>query len=182
MSELNKFRLEILSCLLIFFFCNMNNGIARPGKYPQIIGRVGMLGSIIDTPCAIATNDIQQAIDMKITTVGEVLDNGHGQSFPFSIRLVNCVIDPTVSVQSYFSTTFDGPAEDGLFRINGAKGVGLQIVDTDGNIATPGKALPAGAEVNKSQQLNYTMRLVRNRDAIDSGDYHAAIRFKVDYF
>lgn len=144
-------------------------------------GRVDMQGSIIDTPCAIATADLSQSIDMGDTTLGEIYLNGRGRPKPFSLNLVNCVLSSGDSARSHFRTTFDGPSAKGLFSVSGAKGVGLQITDSTGNVAVPGEPLPAGILTPGSQRLDYNLRLVSDLSHLKAGDYHAILRFKVDY-
>lgn len=110
-------------------------GVASANQHDPLHGHVNMQGSIIDTPCAIATADLEQTVDMAITTTGEIVDDGKGKPKPFSLTLINCVFNTSKSDGQRFMTTFDGPTDDGLFSINGAQGVGLQIADIAGNIA-----------------------------------------------
>lgn len=148
-------------------------------------GHVHMQGSIIDTPCAISTADLLQSIEMNVSTVGEMVLNGRGSQKSFSLNLVNCDLNSHSQEQpdsTHFSTTFDGPSDHGLFRISGAQGVGLQITDALGNLATPGKPLPAGSLVPGTQRLDYTLRVVSNDQPLKVGEFHAILRFKVDYF
>ncbi|MBO4154588.1 fimbrial protein [Enterobacter kobei] len=83
----------------------------------------------------------------------------------------------------HFRVTFDGDQEGGVFGVRGgASGVGLQISDNLGNIASPGKVLPFVDIIPGSMQLNYSLKLVANNHALKSGDYYSSIRFKMDYF
>lgn len=172
----------MLPCMLMLNVWNLLAGVAFANQPDQLFGHVNMQGSIIDSPCAIATEDLEQTVDMAVTMTGEIIDNGKGKAQPFSLMLINCVLDTSKPDGQHFMTTFDGPADDGLFNINGAEGVGLQIADIEGNIATPGKALPAGSLASGTQRLDYTLRLVRNHDLLKPGAYQAALRFKVDYY
>lgn len=146
-----------------------------------------MQGSILDAGCAIATTDLAQTIEMGLTTVGEVFHHGGGQKHPFSFHLVSCDLAPNLSQSgssnpSRFQTMFDGPAAGDLFRINGASGVGLEITDKAGNIVQPGKVIPVTPEEYENQRMDFNLRLVSNNDALRVGEYHAVLRFKVDYF
>ncbi|MEX2944257.1 fimbrial protein [Serratia fonticola] len=147
-------------------------------------GRVNMQGAIIDTACAISVASREQTIDMGIVPLGEVARDGQGRSKPFSIDLVNCVTErPGKADWKQFQVTFDGDAEGSLFGVRGeASGVALKILDSEGHIATPGKALPLITLTPGSKQLNYTLRLVANRHALKSGNYFSVVRFKLDYF
>lgn len=182
MISLSGVRTILLPCILIPYVSGAENNI-RAAQINH--GIVNMQGSIIDTPCAIATADRAQGIDMTTTTVGEIIHNGGGRKNPFSLILINCNLhldQQTQTLSSHFQTTFDGPSSDGLFSVNGASGVGLEITDSAGNVAQPGKALPPGILSNGSQILQYQMRLMSNRDRLKVGEYTATIRFKVDYF
>nr|WP_261156494.1 fimbrial protein [Serratia fonticola] len=147
-------------------------------------GRVNMQGSIIDAACAIAVDSREQSIDMGVIPLADIIRDGQGHSKPFSIDLVNCVLDhPGKEDWKHFQVTFDGDPEGELFGVSGgASGVGLQISDSLGNIATPGKALAFVDIIPGSMQLNYSLKLVANNHALKSGDYFSSIRFKVNYF
>lgn len=149
-------------------------------------GRVSMKGSIIDSACAIATQDREQTVDIGIGTMGEIIRNRRGTERPFSIHLVNCSLNTTNPVNSHkdisqFRVTFDGPSEGGMFRLSGASGVGLQIVDINGNVVVPGKSVSAVLQ-SSSLQMDYIVRLIGNHRRLNAGEYHSTIRFKVDYY
>lgn len=171
--------LIVFSCLFfsLFFFAHAAGGLAG-------WGRVSMQGSIIDTACAIAVDSREQSIDMGVIPLADIIRDGQGRSMPFSIDLVNCVLDRLGKEDwKYFQVIFDGDQEGNLFGVRGdASGVGLQISDSLGNIASPGKALPFVDITPGSMQLNYSLKLVANNHALKSGDYFSSIRFKVDYF
>lgn len=143
-----------------------------------------MQGAIIDTACAIAVESREQTIDMETVPLADIVRDGQGRSKPFSIELVNCVLErPGKEDWKQFQVTFDGDAEGDLFGVYGeASGVALRIIDHAGNIASPGKALPLMDITPGDRQLNYTMKLVANNHALKSGEYFSSIRFKLDYF
>ncbi|HHR6038864.1 TPA: fimbrial protein [Providencia alcalifaciens] len=161
----------------VFFSAHAASGLAG-------WGRVSMQGSIIDTACAIAVESREQSIDMGVIPLADIIRDGQGHSKPFSINLVNCVLHhPGKEDWKHFQVTFDGDSEGNLFGVRGsASGVGLQLSDSLGNIASPGKALPFIDISPSSMQLNYSLKLVANNHALKSGDYFSSIRFKVDYF
>ncbi|TXE66630.1 fimbrial protein [Serratia nematodiphila] len=147
-------------------------------------GVVNMQGSIIDTACAIAVDSREQSIDMGVIPMADIIRDGQGRSKPFSIDLINCVLErPGKENWKNFQVTFDGDADGGLFGVHGGvSGVGLQISDDLGNIAFPGKALPIMDISPGDRQLKYSLKLVANNHAVKSGDYFSSIRFKLDYF
>ncbi|WP_336219536.1 fimbrial protein [Citrobacter amalonaticus] len=148
-------------------------------------GRVSMQGSIIDTPCAIVTDDLEQTIDLGIATMGDIVQNGEGAEHTFSLHFVNC--DSGADSASgaglhEFQTTFDGPAQGDIFNLSGASGIGLQISDAAGNIAFPGKPMPSIPLTTDNQRVDYTLRLMGNNHRLKAGNFHSVLRFKVDYF
>lgn len=147
-------------------------------------GRVNMRGAIINTPCAIAVESREQVIDMKVIPFADVLRHGRGHSQPFSIQLVNCILErPDQPNWSQFQVTFDGDRDGEYFSVYGdASGVALLIMDEFGNKALPGKALPLRNIILGNKWLNYTITLVPNQRALKAGDYFSTIRFKLDYF
>lgn len=152
-------------------------------------GRVGMRGEILDSACGVDIASQDQTIDMLVQPLSEVIGSGSGIPRPFSIRLVNCTLQRhspnnlPVDDWQYFQVTFDGERSHGSFGVEGdAQGVALQIRDASGNIASPGKALPAGNINPGSMNLNYTMRLVGDGGNLSAGSYHSTIRYKLDYY
>jgi type 1 fimbria pilin len=143
-----------------------------------------MQGGIVDTACAIAVDDREQNIDLGVIPVGDIIRDGQGRSKPFSIDLINCVLErPGKEGWKQFQVTFEGDGDGRLFGVRGgASGVGLQISDNLGNIVSPGKALPFVDIIPGSMRLNYSLKLVANNHALTSGDYFSSIRFKLDYF
>ncbi|WP_152594390.1 fimbrial protein [Enterobacter sp. UCD-UG_FMILLET] len=85
MIVLSGLRVIIFPCILIPCIAAANN--PRHALTDQGHGIVNMQGSIIDTPCAIATADREQSIEMMTTTVGEIIHNGRGNKNPFSLTL-----------------------------------------------------------------------------------------------
>lgn len=147
-------------------------------------GAVNMQGSIIDTACAIAVDSREQSIDMGVIPMSDIIRDGRGRSKPFSIDLINCVLErPGKENWKNFQVTFDGDADGELFGVHGGvSGVGLQISDGLGNIAFPGKALPLMDISPGDRQLKYSLRLMPNNHALKSGNYFSSVRFKLDYF
>ncbi len=150
-------------------------------------GRVNMQGSIIDTPCAIDVESWDQTIDMKPVPVGQIVRDGYGPEKPFHIRLINCSLPPLkpgAVDRSKFQVTFEGVStRDNLFSVSGeARGVGLRITDYQGGVAVPGKPMPSRGLLTDKMHLDYTLRLMGNRQSLRPGAYRTTIRFKLDYF
>lgn len=149
-------------------------------------GRVGMHGSIIETACAIDTASRDQAIQMAVMPISQIIREGVGFSQPFTVKLVNCSLSRLgagLSAWRHFQITFDGRADSGFFGVEGsAQGVALLIADGLGNTAVPGEPLPLGELVPGNKVLSYSLRLVGNKKVLRAGDYYSTIRFKMDYY
>lgn len=161
--------------------------VAEPAKAAGSFherGRVNMQGTIIDTACSIAVESQEQTVDMDIVPLADIIRDGHGQTTPFSIELVNCVAKRSGKEDwKPFQVTFEGDAEGRLFGVQGeASGVALQITDAYGNIAAPGTPLPSGNIRPGNMRLDYRLKLMANNHALKSGDYFSSVRFRLDYF
>lgn len=181
MSGINE-KLMIPCILTLLLFSNN-----APADYrTQGGGRVNMQGAIIDTTCAISTGSSEQAIDMQIVPVVDIILDGKGKVHSFYIELINCMLSRPgnkLPDWKHFQVTFDGEAEGTLFTLQGdIKGVALQISDERGNIATPGTPLPLSNISLGAMRLNYALRLVSNNQTLQAGAYSSAVRFKLDYY
>lgn len=173
---------KVAPCLLCVLFGFSSQAISASQGW----GRVNMQGAILDTACAIATESREQIIDMKNVPASDIARDGQGQPVPFSIELVNCVLERADKTQpdwKQFQITFDGYADGELFGITGdAAGIALRIADSAGNIARPGTPMPPLNIVSGNYRLNYSMTLISNKKPIKTGDYYSSVRFKMDYY
>ncbi|MFS7159979.1 fimbrial protein [Serratia proteamaculans] len=146
-----------------------------------------MQGSIVDVPCAIAVSSRDQAIDLAVLPVGQIMRDGQGPVSPFSIQLVNCSLQQMRAGRpdwTQFRVTFAGEVTDSaLFGISGhSQGVGIQITDAAGNVAQSGVPMPPGALVPGEKRLDYSLRLVGTHQILRAGAYRTTVRFKMDYY
>ncbi|MDM3379291.1 type 1 fimbrial protein [Citrobacter sp. Cb003] len=149
-------------------------------------GQVEMTGEIIESACAIHTDDVWQEIAFGIIPHRLIRSGGAGKSMEFSIRLVNCELErANGGLWQTAEITFDGESEPGhpdLFAVYGEnKGIGLSIVDAAGHQARPGVALPGIALQPSSSTLYYQMHVIHNGGDLIPGDWKSHIRFTVDY-
>lgn len=153
----------------------------------QTRGRVNMQGRIIDAACSITMDDRYQTVQIPTQPVAMIIQPAEELSVSFHINLERCSLQsdgPPPKQWSHFQVSFDGSSDDGkLFNVMGeAKGIALEISDYNGNVAIPGKTLPAGMLSPGLMALNYQLHLKGNGQEIKPGDYYSIIRFKVDYF
>ncbi|HDT2108502.1 TPA: type 1 fimbrial protein [Enterobacter roggenkampii] len=177
MSNLRHFVL-LLSILYIF---STNASAASQGQ-----GRVHVRGSIVETPCAIATESRFQNVDIGVTPDSMVARDGRSMPHLFYIRLVNCKLDrlkPGDPAWHYFQLTFNGKDDNGFFALNsGVNGIALQLEDSQGNIAHPNQPLPVSEITPGNMKLGYSLRLVGNHHAMQVGSFHSDLQFMMNYY
>ncbi|CAI1542733.1 TPA: fimbrial protein [Serratia fonticola] len=178
--------LQKITSYAIFLLLNVCIVLQVCASQPQGGGQVNMTGSIIETACAIDTDNRDQTIEMGTLPLSHIARDGQDIVLPFSIKLVNCVLarnDSLLTDWHHFQLTFDGDEDSGHFGIKGdAKGIALKIVDSGGNIARPGRQLPVADIVPNEMILNYSLQVVSNNQLLRVGDYTSTVKFKIDYY
>ncbi|MES3576154.1 fimbrial protein [Enterobacter cloacae] len=164
------------SFVLCAFF--IQPAIARVQGY----GGVAIDGEILESPCSIDTGSRDQTIEMGNVSIGAIASDGHGPGKSFSIILNHCRLQQ-YSRWKGIHVVFDGANERGLFSIEGgARGVGIQLLDSSGNIYHLGEPAVILPIVNDVIRLDFTLRLTGNNKSAKAGEYHAvSLRFKLDY-
>lgn len=150
-------------------------------------GNISMRGEVVETACGIATESIDQTIDMGISAVSDILRDGKGNLRNFKIKLVNCVVPESLKMKRneshHFSITFDGKSTGSLFELSGeTSGVSLTIINSNGEQAMPGRAMQLKPIEHEYETQNYSIRLVSNSKKIKPGRYFSTIRYKLDYY
>ncbi len=185
----------------MFFWCVAGQVVSSPSFPPPGMtlpeywgeehvwwhGRASFKGQVIAPTCTLAMEDTYQAIDMGQTPVRDLQDSFAGPEKKFRLRLRNCELAGTgkrVYTASRVRVTFDGLQGEtpDKFSLTGqAEGINLQILDNQGYPARVGKVMPPLLLNGNEEGLDYTLRVVRNGQPLKTGDYYAAVRFKVDY-
>lgn len=151
----------------------------------DLTGRVSMNGTIISSACDIDTGDGYQAIAMPTATRAHIKRSGEGFSQEFSILLKNCSLDSEndATAGQTVNIIFDGDEDAGMFRVNGhARGVALELLDRNGTVIRPGKAMPLQQTYMIDNRLEYRFKIKNNMRDIVVGDYNAIIRYRIEYF
>jgi type 1 fimbria pilin len=149
-------------------------------------GEVTVSGRIITSACTIDTENVDQTITIATLPISYIINNGQSDWRAFNIKLVNCFLErfnPGNDKWRYFSVTFYGREDAGLFGVDGnAKGFALQISDSLGNIVTPGVPMVRNELELVAMQFNYGLRLVGNNPVMKAGSYYSTVHFQMDYF
>lgn len=172
---------RIMGCLLLL--CASGPLLAATHGH----GHVHMSGEILDTACAIDTGDTAQSIDFGTLSASDLLNNGRSDSIPFTVHLVNCVINGSdVRGNDHWKDvhiTFDGePDGTHHFALHGTgRGEALSIADEAGREATPGEPMPATTLAIGGMALHYRMWLTPDNLALQPGVFHTTIRYFMEY-
>ncbi|MCY1688747.1 fimbrial protein [Yersinia enterocolitica] len=177
-----KFNKIMLSAFLVFGASTMVQA-DEPGKDPVLgaTGKVTFTGKIVDAPCSIAPESVDQTVKMGSIANGALKAGGKSTPQPFMLKLTGCDVVTKKSVE----TTFTGGAsetQDGLLGVIGsAKGVSVGIGDTAGNLIPLGKPVPSKLIVG-SNELNFTTFVQGDQTAeVIPGDFQAVAGFTLAY-
>lgn len=147
-------------------------------------GSITFNGSIIDAPCSISPNSIEQVVELgQISNAALQADSGTGRSTPvnFSIDLENC----TFATASSVAVTFTGAETvNGKLGVTGqAKGAGIVITDEVGNPIKLGKATPGHNIGPGNNTLLYSAYLQGEgkSENILPGDFSSVVDFTLAY-
>ena len=120
------------------------SSLAHAAVKDQGHGKVTFSGSIIDAPCSIAPESIDQTVELGAISNVALKDGGKSMPRPFQIKLENCDLtvdanDPSKN-NNKVSLTFTGSASEAdsaLLGITGtAKGAGIALTDGNGKNIT----------------------------------------------
>ncbi|HIF2548597.1 TPA: fimbrial protein [Salmonella enterica] len=168
---------------LLFISCLMSTGLATASEN----GIVRMQGHIVDTACSIKLGDADQSISLGTIPLEELINNGRGPSVPFSIHLVNCVLNSSAALDGTYwkdmRITFKGePNGFHSFALEGdTQGESLVIADNKGHEVEPGKPMPAMTVEPGNMTLHYRMWLIENHHGIRPGKFHTTVRYFMEY-
>lgn len=148
-------------------------------------GKVTFTGSIIDAPCSINPDSIDQTVNLgQVSNVALKANGNTGTSVPrnFEIKLENCDTTTLKSVK----TTFTGAegANAGSLGITGtAKGASIILTNGDGKQIKMGDASDAHALQNGNNTLLFSAYLKGDGASatVTPGDFSAVADFTLAY-
>lgn len=144
-------------------------------------GKVTFSGSIIDAPCSISPESIDQTVDLGQVSNAALSDGGKSKPTFFDIKLESCNLSTAKNV----TTTFTGAADTaGLLSITGtAKGASVAITDKGGDLIKLGTPSKGQALQNNDNTLQFAAYLqgASGKDTIVPGDFKAVADFTLAY-
>ncbi|WP_085841581.1 fimbrial protein [Enterobacter asburiae] len=150
-------------------------------------GSVTFTGSIIDAPCSIAPDSVDQEVSLGQVAKNALMNGGKSNPAHFDIKLENCVLSTDEAAKNTVTITFNGAAADtakNLLKIEGtAEGAGVGITDPNGKQVTLGKATDAIALTNAATNSLDLYGFLEGMDdtKLKEGSYQAISHFTMDY-
>ncbi|HEH9401409.1 TPA: type 1 fimbrial protein [Aeromonas sobria] len=151
-------------------------------------GKVTFNGEIINAPCSVAPESVDQVVEMGQISTKELVKGGESNSKPFSIKLLNCEIsDKEDTVKVTFSGIKD-PVEPSLLVIGGGQAAGAGIKMTapgTGAAIVLGEPTAAFGLVNGDNELPFSAVLQGYSDQtanpLKAGAFTAVTNFTLSY-
>lgn len=158
---------------------------ATGGPKDQGHGTIKFIGAIIDSPCSIAPESVDQTIQMGQVANSQLEKQKEGPLRPFEIHLEGCSLETAKSA----TVTFNGIADDTekkYLAINGfAKGAAIAMVSQlIGEEVILGQPVKAGELVEGDNHLKFGAKLVSNLkegEKAVAGEFTATTDFVMNY-
>ena len=146
-------------------------------------GAITFTGSIIDAPCSIEPESVDQTVDLGLVSKAALKDKGSSTPQSFEIQLSNCDLD---GASKSVSATFTGTsgATDGMLGMTGtAKGASIALTDGGGKLMKLGQATTTQALANGTNTLRFSTYLQGDgvSGGITPGDFKSVANFTLTY-
>ncbi len=150
-------------------------------------GRVNFTGAIIDAPCSIAPESVDQTVDLGQVSNVALADGGKSMPRPFEIALENCDVS---SLNDGVSLTFTGAQAEFdesntiLGIVGTGAGAGVQITSGSGEVVQLAKPTAYQTLQNGKNTLLLSAYLIGNGGDISTitpGDFTSVANFTLNY-
>lgn len=175
---LNK---KVVTSTMMMLMFSASAFAAETGPKSGQGGVVRFAGSIVDTPCSITANTVDQTINLGQVSNGQLKDGGSSSLQAFDIKLEGCTLDTAKSATVTFRGISDKNKQDNL-SINGtAKGASIAIVNRqNGSVVKLGTDTAAFELANSNNNLAFAAQLVGTGE-ITPGEFTASSDFLINY-
>ncbi|MBE4913768.1 type 1 fimbrial protein [Enterobacter cloacae complex sp. P6RS] len=148
-------------------------------------GTVTFVGSIIDAPCSISPDSIDQTVKLgEISNVALNANGNTGSSIPrpFEIKLENCDTTTQKTVTATFTGAEDSAVANHLGITGTASGAGIVLTDGSGKPIELGKPTDAHMLQDGNNTLMFSAYLQGDgASAVVPGDFSAIADFTLAY-
>ncbi|MEM7862902.1 fimbrial protein [Morganella morganii] len=151
-------------------------------------GKVTFKGAIIDAPCSISPDSIDQTVELGQISNMALVGGGKSTPRPFDINLENCNVEKLA--KKGVKLTFTGAAASfddqntTLGIVGTGAGAGVQITDGSGEVIKLGTATPLQGIQNGYNTLRFSAYLKGNGgdiDTITAGEFSSVADFTLSY-
>lgn len=148
-------------------------------------GTVTFKGSIIDAPCSITPDTVDQTVNLGQVSSKSLLDGGTSSPHQFNIKLEGC--DVSNLANKTVTTAFNGVADGDNLKLQSgtASGAAIVIEDSVGKMVKINDAVGTSPEAitDGTNTLHYSAYLKGNADkkAIKTGDFTSVASFVLAY-
>ncbi|WP_273830965.1 fimbrial protein [Serratia bockelmannii] len=176
-----KMNTALLAAAVVFSMSSLAAHAADQGH-----GKVTFTGSIIDAPCSIAPESVEQTVPLGQISNVALKDGGRSTPKNFEIKLEDCSFG-TPAAKNKVAVTFTGmesAAGNGLLGITGsAKGASVAIAQADGQVIELGKPTKEQALQDGKNTLSFAAYMQGDgaAAAITEGDFQAVTDFTLAY-
>lgn len=149
-------------------------------------GKVTFTGSIIDAPCSITPESVDQTVALGSISKAALVKKGKSTPRNFSIGLENCSFGEPAA-KNKVKVTFTGmesAANNGLLGIHGsAEGASIAIIDGSGNVVKLGQPSKEQTLSNGRNTLSFAAYLQGDGadDKIIEGNFQSVADFTLAY-
>lgn len=161
------------------------------GRLRPMRGFATLSGVVYAPACTIALASQYQTLDLNEQSL-LALKEGISSVHPFAIELESCSLPVDQDRDPALYIRFEGTqgTRNDLFLPSGrAQGIGFKIRDAEDQTLSPGKKLSVHYKKQPSMDnsghyttlSSYTVELLPDGSALQSGEYHAILRFFMSY-
>ncbi|CAI8791304.1 fimbrial protein [Pseudomonas serboccidentalis] len=193
--KLNKLMMAVAFTLGSVSFAHAADEPDNPDKPAGIVtpdqghGKVNFTGAIVDAPCSIAPDSIDQVVELgqiSNAVLGDLDGNGASKPQFFSLKLEGCALETAKTVTTTFAGAgaVDGEGKGQRVAVTGdAKGASIVIADGSGNPVTLGEPTAPQALQNGNNELMFSafMQGDGDADAIVPGEFKGVVDFSLAY-
>lgn len=155
-------------------------------------GTVHIGGEIVETPCGIASDSLDQTIDFGLMSMTDATPGSQPLLISsrryFQIELVNCTLASQIKpgfAYRAMNVIFDGTPdheEPELLAITGdAKGVAIELLTDEGNRLALGKSTADYLLVDGHSRLSFSAQLKLHPDYARAGGFNSLVKFTLSY-
>ncbi|MFZ1871556.1 MAG: fimbrial protein [Chania sp.] len=155
-------------------------------------GKVNLGGEIVETPCGIASDSLDQTIDFGLMSMTDATPGPQPLLISsrryFHIKLVNCLLaipDKPGFAYRTLNVIFDGVADEEepeLLAISGeAKGVAIELLTDTGNRLPLGDSTADYLLLDAHNVLNFSAQLKLHPDVAHAGEFNSLVKFTLSY-